>query len=56
MNTVFFCFVAAIVIVLLILDIIARVNASFWFRKGFDTAVHVMLTSVQNATKDLIKK
>ena len=49
MNNVFFCFVAAVIIVLLIIDIIGRFNSTYWFRKGFNTGIE----SLTSAVKDL---
>ena len=49
MNNVFFCFVSAIIIVLLVIDIIGRFNSTYWFRKGFTTGVE----SLTSALKEL---
>ena len=49
MNNVFFCFVAAVIIVLLAIDIIGRFNSTYWFRKGFTTGVE----SLTSALKEL---
>lgn len=49
MNNVFFCFVSAIIIVLLVIDIIGRCNSTYWFRMGFKTGVE----SLTSALKDL---
>ena len=54
MNNVFFCFVAAVIIVLLIIDIIGRFNSTYWFRKGFNTGVE-SLTSVVKGLSDGVK-
>lgn len=51
MNNVFFCFVAAVIIVLLVIDIIGRFNSTYWFRKGFTTGVE-SLTSVVKRLSD----
>lgn len=42
MSNVFFCFVAAVIIVLLVIDIIGRCNSAWWFRKGFTIGVESM--------------
>lgn len=49
MNNVFFCFVAAVIIVLLVIDIIGRCNSTYWFRMGFKIGVE----SLTSAVKDL---
>ena len=54
MNNAFFCFVAAVIIVLLIIDIIGRFNSTYWFRKGFNTGVE-SLTSVVKGLSDGVK-
>ena len=54
MNNAFFCFVAAVIIVLLIIDIIGRFNSTYWFRKGFNTGVE-LLTSVVKGLSDGVK-
>ena len=54
MNNVFFCFVAAVIIVLLVIDIIGRCNSTYWFRKGFNTGVE-SLTSVVKSLSDGVK-
>lgn len=51
MNNVFFCFVAAVIIVLIVIDIIGRFNSTYWFRMGFKTGV-VSLTSVVKGLSD----
>ena len=51
MNNVFFCFVSAVIIVLLVIDIIGRFNSTYWFRKGFTTGVE-SLTSVVKGLSD----
>lgn len=51
MNNVFFCFVAAVIIVLLVIDIIGRFNSTYWFRMGFKTGVE-SLTSVVKGLSD----
>ena len=47
MNNVFFCFVAAVIIVLLIIDIIGRFNSTYWFRKGFTTGVETLTSALK---------
>ena len=54
MNNVFFCFVSAVIIVLLIIDIIGRINSTYWFRKGFNTGIE-SLTSVVKGLSDGVK-
>ena len=54
MNKVFFCFVAAVIIVLLVIDIIGRFNSTYWFRKGFTIGVE-SLTSVVKGLSDGVK-
>ena len=54
MNNAFFCFVAAVIIVLLVIDIIGRFNSTYWFRKGFTTGVE-SLTSVVKGLSDGVK-
>ena len=54
MNNVFFCFVSAVIIVLLVIDIIGRFNSTYWFRKGFTTGVE-SLTSVVKGLSDGVK-
>ena len=54
MNNVFFCFVAAVIIVLLVIDIIGRCNSTYWFRKGFNTGIE-SLTSVVKELSDGVK-
>ena len=54
MNNVFFCFVSAVIIVLLIIDIIGRFNSTYWFRKGFTIGVE-SLTSVVKGLSDGVK-
>lgn len=54
MNNVFFCFVAAVIIVLLVIDIIGRFNSTYWFRKGFTTGVESM-TCLLNGIIDGVK-
>ena len=54
MNNVFFCFVAAVIIVLLVIDIIGRFNSTYWFRMGFKTGVE-SLTSAVNGLSDAVK-
>ena len=54
MNNAFFCFVAAVIIVLLIIDIIGRFNSTYWFRKGFNTGIE-SLTSVIKGLSDGVK-
>ena len=51
MNNVFFCFVSAVIIVLLVIDIIGRFNSTYWFRMGFKTGVE-SLTSVVKGLSD----
>ena len=51
MNNVFFCFVAAVIIVLLAIDIIGRCNSTYWFRKGFNTGIE-SLTSIVKGLAD----
>ena len=53
MNNVFFCFVSAVIIVLLVIDIIGRFNSTYWFRKGFTTGVE-SLTSVVKGLSDRV--
>ena len=47
MNNVFFCFVAAVIIVLLVIDIIGRFNSTYWFRKGFATGVETLTSALK---------
>ena len=47
MNNAFFCFVAAVIIVLLIIDIIGRFNSTYWFRKGFNTGIESLTSAVK---------
>lgn len=54
MNNAFFCFVAAVIIVLLVIDIIGRFNSTYWFRKGFNTGIE-SLTSVVKGLSDGVK-
>ncbi len=54
MNNVFFCFVSAVIIVLLVIDIIGRFNSTYWFRKGFTTGVE-SITGLLNGIIDGIK-
>ena len=54
MNNVFFCFVSAVIIVLLVIDIIGRFNSTYWFRMGFKTGVE-SLTSAVNGLSDGVK-
>lgn len=54
MNNVFFCFVAAVIIVLLVIDIIGRCNSTYWFRKGFTTGVE-SVTGLLNGIIDGVK-
>ncbi len=42
MTNAFVCFVAAVIIVLLVIDIIGRCNSAWWFRKGFTTGIESM--------------
>ena len=55
MSNVFFCFVAAVIIVLLVIDIIGRFNSTYWFRKGFATGIESM-NSVIKGIADGVKK
>lgn len=54
MNNIFFCFVSAVIIVLLVIDIIGRFNSTYWFRKGFNTGIE-SLTSVVKSLSDGVK-
>lgn len=54
MNNVFFCFVAAVIIVLLVIDIIGRFNSTYWFRKGFTIGVE-SITGLLNGIIDGVK-
>lgn len=54
MNNVFFCFVAAVIIVLLVIDIIGRFNSTYWFRKGFTIGVE-SITGLLNGMIDGVK-
>lgn len=54
MSNVFFCFVSAVIIVLLVIDIIGRFNSTYWFRKGFTTGVE-SITGLLNGIIDGIK-
>ena len=54
MNNAFFCFVSAVIIVLLIIDIIGRFNSTYWFRKGFNTGIE-SLTSMVKGLSDGVK-
>lgn len=54
MNNAFFCFVSAVIIVLLVIDIIGRFNSTYWFRKGFNTGIE-SLTSVVKGLSDGVK-
>lgn len=47
MNNVFFCFVAAVIIVFLVIDIIGRFNSTYWFRKGFTTGVETLTSALK---------
>lgn len=47
MNNVFFCFVSAVIIVLLVIDIIGRCNSEYWFRKGFTTGVETLTSALK---------
>ena len=47
MNNVFFCFVSAVIIVLLVIDIIGRFNSTYWFRIGFKTGVESLASAVK---------
>lgn len=51
MNNIFFCFVTAVIIVLLAIDIIGRFNSTYWFRKGFNTGIE-SLTSIIKGLSD----
>lgn len=45
--------ILAVVIVLLIIDIIGRLNSTYWFRKGFDAAQKIILeVMTSSALKD----
>lgn len=50
MSNVFFCFVAAVIIVLLVIDIIARFNSRWWFRKGFTTGIESVIGVMKGFT------
>lgn len=54
MSNVFFCFVSAVIIVLLVIDIIGRFNSTYWFRKGFTTGVE-SITGLLNGIIDGVK-
>lgn len=54
MNNAFFCFVSAVIIVLLVIDIIGRFNSTYWFRKGFNTGIE-SLTSMVKGLSDGVK-
>ena len=54
MNNVFFCFVAAVIIVLLVIDIIGRCNSTYWFRKGFTTGIESVI-GLLNGINDGVK-
>lgn len=54
MNNIFFCFVAAVIIVLLVIDIIGRFNSTYWFRKGFTIGVN-SITGLLNGIIDGVK-
>lgn len=43
-------FFGSIIIALLIFDIIARLNSTYWFRKGFDMGITTFISSVKNVT------
>lgn len=47
MNNVFFCFVSAVIIVLLVIDIIGRCNSTYWFRKGFTAGIESMTGAIK---------
>lgn len=47
MNNVFFCFVSAVIIVLLVIDIIGRCNSTYWFRKGFTTGIETLTSALK---------
>lgn len=47
MNNVFFCFISAVIIVLLVIDIIGRFNSTYWFRKGFTTGVETLTRALK---------
>lgn len=54
MNNIFFCFVSAVIIVLLVIDIIGRFNSTYWFRKGFTIGVK-SITGLLNGIIDGVK-
>ena len=43
-------FFGSVIIVLLIFDIISRLNSTYWFRKGFDMGISTFIASVKNVT------
>lgn len=47
MNNAFFCFVSAVIIVLLVIDIIGHFNSTYWFRKGFNTGIESLTSAVK---------
>ena len=47
MNNAFFCFVSAVIIVLIVIDIIGRFNSTYWFRKGFNTGIESLTSAVK---------
>lgn len=51
MTNAFACFVAAVIIAVLLFDIVARCNSTYWFRLGFKTGVE-SLTSVVKGLND----
>lgn len=55
MSNVFFCLVSAIIIVLEISLIISNNNKEYWFKKGFETGVNVLMKATDEVTKNLKK-
>lgn len=55
MSNVFFCLVSAIIIVLEISLIISNNNKEYWFKKGFETGVNVLMKATDEVTKKLNK-
>lgn len=49
-------FFGSIIIALLIFDIIARLNSTYWFRKGFDVGMKVLTDAVVDVTNKMQKK
>ncbi len=46
----------SVIIVLLLFDIIGRFNASYWFRKGFDSGMKFLTDAVTDVNDRIRKK